>query len=366
VRHGVIMAGGTGTRLWPLSRAGRPKQLLEVGGGASLLELAFQRLRGVLDAESIYVCTLDAHREAVIAALPQLPPENVIGEPIGRDTAIAIGLCATVLSAADPDATLAIVTADHVITPVAAFQDALLAGFALAELEPRLVTFGIVPTSAHTGLGYIERGAVLAESPGASGPAYEVASFTEKPDAATAAGYLGSGRYLWNSGTFVWRATTILEQIHRHLPVVADAMNVIGASWPGPDRARVLGEVYHDLPKISIDFAVLEPASRDRRGQVAVVPLDLEWLDVGSWQTLATTLASDAVGNALGGLSVLVDSSGNIIVTDDPGHLVAAIGLHDMVVVATSDVTMICPRSDCERVKELVSAVQVAYGPRFT
>jgi len=366
MRSGVIMAGGSGTRLWPLSRAGRPKQLLEVAGGRSLLRLAYERLAGVLDPASIFVCTLDAHRDAVLAALPELPPENVIGEPMGRDTASAIGLCAAVLGAADPDAAFAVVTADHVIEPVAVFQDALGHGFALAESAPRLVTFGVVPTSPHTGLGYIERAAPIAVRPGSEAVAYEVASFTEKPDAATAAGYLASGRYFWNSGTFVWRASTVLDQLRRHRPDLAASLAVIAAAWARPDRARVLAEVYQNLPKISIDYAVLEPASRVRDDSVAVVPLAVDWLDVGSWATLGTTLRADDHGNAIGGLTVLVDASDNIVVTDDPQRLVAALGVRDMVIVATSDVTMICPRSACERVKELVAAVQLAHGARFT
>lgn len=365
MRHAVIMAGGTGTRLWPLSRAGRPKQLLDVVGGRSLLALAYERLDGVVDAGSIYVCTLESHREAVLAALPGLPAENVIGEPIGRDTAIAVGLCATVLGSIDPDATLAFVTADHVIAPIGLFQEALRQAFALVDAAPRLVTFGVVPTAAHTGLGYIERGAAVASSAGAPGAAYDVASFTEKPDPATAATYLASGRYLWNSGVFVWRASTILDQLRRHRPDVAGKLGEIGSAWSGPERARVLAGVYRDLPKISIDYAVLEPASRDHTGDVVVVPLELDWLDVGSWATLATTLGSDDHGNAVRGLSVLVDSSDNIVVTDDPEHLVAAIGLHEMVIVVTNDVTMICPRSEGERVKELVAEIQRANGPRF-
>ena len=365
MRHGVIMAGGAGTRLWPLSRTARPKQLLEVAGGRSLLALAYERLAGVLDPGSIYVCTLDDHRDAVLAALPELPPDNVIGEPMGRDTASAIGLCAAVLRAADPDAVFAVVTADHVIEPVAVFQDALRGGFALAESAPRLVTFGVVATSPHTGLGYIERGSAIAASGSGADNAYDVASFTEKPDAVTAAAYLASGRYLWNSGMFVWRATAVLDQMRRHRADIADLVESIAGAWSEPHRARTMAELYPKLPRISIDYAVLEPASRESDDAVTVVPLAVDWLDVGSWVTLATTLPADEHGNALGGLSVLVDSSENIVVTDDPDHLVATLGMSRMVVVATSDVTMICPRAESERVKDLVAAVRQEHGDRF-
>jgi mannose-1-phosphate guanylyltransferase len=259
-----------------------------------------------------------------------------------------------------------VASADHVIEPIPVFQQALRAGFTLAETAPRLVTFGIVPTSPHTGLGYIERGAPVASPDRVGMPAYDVKSFTEKPDAATAAGYLASGRYLWNSGTFVWRATAVLDQLRRHQPDLADRLDAIAAARSGGDRAQVVAEVYQDLPKISIDYAVLEPAARERSDAVAVVPLSVEWLDVGSWVTLAQTLTADGQGNALGGLAVVVDSSDNVLVTDDPDHLVAAIGVRGMIVVATADVTMICPRSDAERVKELVAAVQSAHGDRFS
>lgn len=370
MRYGVIMAGGPGMRLWPLSRSNRPKQLLEVAGGRSLIALAYERLAGGLDPESIFVCTLDAHREAVLAALPELPPANVIGEPIGRDTALANGLCAAVIGATDPDAVLAVVTADHVIDPVDAFQEALRLGFELAESAPRLVTFGIVASSPHTGLGYVERGAPIAPtgpvSDGRASTSYEVASFTEKPDAATAASYLASGRYFWNSGMFVWRASTVLDRLRRHRPDLARGVDLIAAAWSGPDRARVLAEVYPELPRISIDYAVLEPASRERSGAVTVVPLAVDWLDVGSWPSLATTLPFDDSGNALGGVAVLVDSSDNVIVTDDPQHLVATLGLRGMIVVSTKDVTMICPRADAEQVKALAAAVQAVHGDRFT
>lgn len=353
MRHGVIMAGGSGTRLWPLSRDDRPKQLLTVNGGRSLLQLAYERLLGPLEPSSIFVCTLAEHRDAVLAALPGLPPDNVLGEPIGRDTATAVGFSAAVIAELDPEAVLAVVTADHVIEPVAEFQAALVRGFELAERGDRLVTFGVVATHPHTGLGYVERG-----EPVAGTSAYEVAAFHEKPDLATATGYVGSGRCFWNSGMFVWRADVVLAQLQRHLPATRAGLARVAAAWTGDDRQAVLEAVYPGLERISIDYAVLEPAARE--GAVAVVPLDVEWLDIGSWPALAGTLAHDAAGNAIGARTVLVDSSGNVLVADDPAHLIAAIGLRDMVVVATADVTMVCPRADAERVKELVAAVQAA------
>ncbi|MBI1757710.1 MAG: NTP transferase domain-containing protein [Actinobacteria bacterium] len=361
MRYGVIMAGGAGTRLWPMSRAARPKQLLEVVGGRSLLQLAFERLRAVLPADRIYVCTAQAHRDAVLGNLPDLPPDNLIGEPCGRDTANAVGLPAAVLHRRDPDAVTAFVSADHVIDPVEVFADRLEAAFGLAEkAEDALVTLGIVPTEPHTGYGYIERGDPLPEA------GYRVAAFREKPDAATARSYLGTGRHYWNSGMFVWRAATVLAELATHLPAAYAGLTRIAAAWDGPERAGVLASVYPTLPKISIDYAVIEPASQGLGGAaVLVVELPVRWLDIGSWPALASTVAGDDGGNVSQGRAVLVDCADNIIISDDADHLMAAVGLRDMIIVHTRDATMVCPKSAAEQVKRLVGEVGAAHGARY-
>jgi mannose-1-phosphate guanylyltransferase len=362
VRYGVIMAGGTGTRLWPMSRAARPKQLLEVVDGRSLLQLAFERLRAVLPAEAIWVCTAEAHRDAVLANLPDLPPENLIGEPCGRDTANAVGLPAAILHQRDPDAILATVSADQVIEPVDVFAEGLRTAFEVAgNYDHSMVALGVVAASAHTGLGYVERGDQLPEP-----AAYRVASFREKPDARTAQSYVDSGRYYWNSGMFVWRASAVLQALATHLPESYEGLARIGAAWDRSDRAAVLEAVYPTLPKISIDYAVMEPAARPGgAADVIVVALPVDWLDIGSWRVLASTMKSDEHGNTVQANAVLVDSAGNIIVSDDPEHLIAAVGLHDMIVVHSGDATLVCHKAAAERVKELVAAVQVAHGDRY-
>jgi mannose-1-phosphate guanylyltransferase len=365
VRHAVIMAGGSGTRLWPLSRAARPKQLLDVvadgaGGAHSLLAEAFARLRTVLPAEQIWVCTAERYGPQVQAALPRLRSDRLVLEPVARDTANAVGLTAALVADVDPDAELAVVSADHVIRPVERFAAALESAYAALAVRPdALVTLGIAPRSPATGFGYVRRGAPT-EVPGVA----EAAAFREKPDLATAEGYLASGEYLWNSGMFVWRARTVLDALADHLPETAQGLSRIVAAAPGTDRDAVLAEVFPTLPKISVDYAVLEPAAREP-GRVLVADLDADWLDVGSWPALAGTLDADAAGNAVRGLAVVVDGSGNVVFSDDPDHLVALVGVRDSVVVHTADVTMVCPVADAERVKELLAEVGERYGLRY-
>ncbi len=365
-QYGVIMAGGSGTRLWPMSRGQKPKQLLNVIGGKSLLRLAYERLRAVLPADRIMVCTGEGHRAGVREALPELGNEQILGEPTGRDTANAIGFAATVLHQRDPAAVAAFVSADHVIEPIDSFAAAIRAGFAVVEREARsLVTFGIVPTYGHTGLGYVQRGDKL---PIDTQPAaYRVIAFKEKPDKSTADRYVESGRYYWNSGMFVWRCSTILDELGALLPENAAMLRQIGADWNTPNQQSTLARLFPSLPKISIDYAVMEPASQGKsRGQVVVVEMPVQWLDVGSWPALAETLKADEHNNAVsGGRVVLVDSDDNIIITDDPDHLISVVGVSDMVIVHTRDVTMMCPRAESQRVKDLVARVNERFGALY-
>ncbi|SEK24670.1 mannose-1-phosphate guanylyltransferase (GDP) [Blastococcus sp. DSM 46786] len=366
MRHAVIMAGGSGTRLWPLSRGDRPKQLLDVVAGAdgaprSLLAEAWERLRAVLPADTVWVCTAARYADQVRAALPELRTDRLVLEPVARDTANAVGLTAALVADVDPDAELAVVSADHVIRPVERFADALRTAYDALAARPRsLVTLGIRPTAPATGFGYVQRGAPTGR-PGVA----EAASFREKPDRATAEEYLASGRYLWNSGMFVWRARTVLDALADHLPASAEGLARIVAAPAGPARDAVLAEVFPGLPKISVDYAVLEPAATEP-GRVLVVDLDVDWLDVGSWPALAHTLDDDGAGNAVRGPAVVLDGAGNIVLSDDPEHLVALVGVQDSVVVHTADVTMVCPVADAERVKLLLGAVQERYGDRFS
>src|SRR3954454_13496030 len=248
MQYGVIMAGGAGTRLWPLSRGNMPKQLLPVVKGKSLLQLSYGRLRGLLPAERIFVCTSAAPRDAVLGNLPELPKDNLLGEPMGRDTANAVGFSAAVLQHLDKDAVFCVTTADHVIEPIDALQKSVKTAFDVTTALPNaLVTFGIVPTHGHTGLGYIHRGEALSGFKNA----YKVQSFREKPEKPTADRYVESGRYYWNSGMFVWRADTVLSEVAAHLPDAYAGLSKISQAWNTPQRDAVLKENYPNLRKIS-------------------------------------------------------------------------------------------------------------------
>jgi len=358
------MAGGSGTRLWPLSRAGRPKQLLDIvagpSGAHSLLAEAFSRMRAVVPTENIWVCTAARYGEQVRAALPELGAGRLVLEPVARDTANAVGLAAALVADADPDAELAVVSADHVIRPVERFAAAMGTAFdALAVRPDALVTLGIVPSAPATGFGYVQRGA-----PAGVAGITEAASFREKPDLETAERYLASGEYLWNSGMFVWRARTVLDALAEHLPETAAALARVVAEPAGPARDAVLEEAFPTLPKISVDYAVLEPAAV-RPGRVLVADLDVHWLDVGSWPALASTLDAQD-GNVVRGLAVTLDAAGNIVFSDDPDHLVALVGVRSSVVVHTADVTMVAPVADAERVKQLLAEVESRFGTTFS
>jgi mannose-1-phosphate guanylyltransferase len=367
MQYGVILAGGAGTRLWPMSRNDRPKQLLSVIQGKNLLQLSYERLRQVLPAEQIYICAAGSHGASMLEALPEVPRTNLLSEPLGRDTANAVGYAAAVLHKKDPDAVTAVVTADHVIEPVEEFARALRRGFEVVQEYPStLVTFGIIPMHGHTGLGYIHRGEALPLRSGEQG-AYRVQAFREKPDKPTADRYVESGRYYWNSGMFVWRCDTVLNELATHLQPSYRGLMQINEAWGTPRQQEVLNEVYPRLPKISIDYAMMEPVSQGRgKAQVVVVEMPVKWLDIGSWPALAETFSIDDHDNAMDCVHcALMDSDGNIIVSRDPEHVVAVVGISDLVVVHTPDATLVCPKQEAQRVKELVGRLREKFGEKY-
>ena len=352
MRYGMIMAGGSGTRLWPMSRGETPKQLIPFIDGRSLIQIAMARLEGLVPVERTWVCAGESHRTAILKALPQLSEDRYLGEPMGRDTLNAVGLAAAVIAQQDPDAVIAVFTADHIIEPVDRFQAVVNAGFEIAEQhDSTLVTFGVTPTHAATAYGYLALGEAIGD-----GGARVVEQFKEKPDAATAEQYVDAGpsRYLWNSGMFVWKASVLLEAIKQYAPGNYQGLITIGQAWATPQRADVLSKQYPTLDKISVDFAVMEPASKDPAFQVAAVPMPLSWLDVGSWPAFAQTRPTDEAGNALAAKQhVLMDSRGCLVASDDPEHLIATIGLDDVIVVHTERATLVCHKDRAEDIKKL-------------
>ncbi|MEO1007327.1 MAG: mannose-1-phosphate guanylyltransferase [Planctomycetota bacterium] len=366
MRYAMIMAGGSGTRLWPMSRVERPKQLLpfiiDRGGDAprSLLEISANRLTDVVDHGRVLVCTQERYRDAVRAALPTLSDDQILGEPVGRDTVNAVGLTAAVLAQRDADATFCVMTADHIIQPVDRFAEIVRAGFDLVDRSPRtLVTFAIEPTFPATGYGYVKRGGAI---DGTGGLGSRVERFVEKPDAETARGYLDSGGYGWNSGMFVWRADTFLACLRAFTPEAHAGLSEIAAAWDTPQRRATLERVYPTLPKTSVDYAIMEPATGERTAEVGVnvatLRMDVSWLDVGSWTSYAETLEADDTGNGVAhtagaGHAVLVDSERNLVVNDEAGHAVALLGCEGLVVVHTPGATLIMPRDKAERLKDL-------------
>ena len=351
MRYASIMAGGSGTRLWPMSTPAEPKQLLRFIDGRSLLSTSAGRLMGLVNPENIYVCTSNAYADKVLADLPFLSPERLLGEPTGRDTLNAVGFSAAVINKVDPDATLAVLTADHLITPVSEFQRTLQQAFELVEKMPDyLFTFGITPTYAATGFGYLECGEAIAEG------ARRVAAFREKPQTATAESYFRSGKYLWNSGMFVWKTAAILDQIRIHQPEAHAGLREIADYYGTADFASKVAQIYPTLPKISIDYAIMEKAPR-----VATIPMSVDWLDVGSWSSYAQTITPDAAGNRANQADLLAIDAHGIVAVSDSRHLVAVVGINDLVVVHSGHVTMICPVDQCEKVKLLAQAAQKAY-----
>jgi len=355
MRHAVILAGGAGTRLWPLSRRSRPKQLLRLFEGRSLLRQSFERLAALLPAEQIHVITGGEFVPAMSQELPELPAENFIAEPCGRDTTNAVGLAAHLLAARDGDATMGVFTADHIITPTDAFCATVKTGYETAEQHPdALVTFGIKPRVPHTGYGYIQRGARLAAG------VYEIEQFVEKPDLPTAERYLTSSEYYWNSGMFVWRVDTIIREIGKHQPVIDAGLREVVAAFGDPARADAVRERFASLPKVSIDFAIMERADR-----VITVEMVCEWLDVGSWTSLAEIIPPDADGHTKAATNVIALGGKHNIYVSESDHLIATIGVKDLVVVHSDDATIICRQQDAQRIKELVEKVRATHGERY-
>jgi mannose-1-phosphate guanylyltransferase len=351
------MAGGRGERFWPQSRHKMPKQLLPIVGNESLLAQAVHRVEGIVPLSNVFVITNADYADAVAEACPILRRANIVAEPVGRDTASAVGLGGVLARLGSPDASLAVLPSDHVIHDVAAFRLVLTHAFEAAESGDWLVTIGIKPEFPATGYGYIHRGDECMRLEGL--PVYKVRRFVEKPNLELARQYVDSGEFFWNAGMFVWSAKSFFAALEKHAPDIAAGLGAIERELSqGCPMADVLVAHYPHVRKISIDFALMEKAEN-----VLTLPALFDWDDVGAWPSLARHLPADAAGNILRGNAVVLDGHGNIVISTGD-HLVSVMGISNCIVVHTGDVTMVCPRDRAQDIRLLVK--QVAANPDWS
>jgi mannose-1-phosphate guanylyltransferase len=354
--HAIIMAGGSGTRFWPASTGDTPKQLLRLVGETTMLRQTVDRLGDLVPNDRRLVVTNKRLVEAIRKQLPELPAAAIVGEPCKRDTAPCIGLAALLVSRADPEATMVVMPADHVIRPAEAFQAAIRQAEELIDDKPaRIVTFGITPNYPAEVFGYIQRGEPI-EQPNCSARAFCINQFKEKPDSATAKKYLDSGEYYWNAGIFVWRASTIWFELRRRQPDMAEHLEKIADCWDSKDRDAVFEREFTAIKPISIDYAVMEP-SDDVAVIEAVIEAPFDWDDLGGWQALARQEGADADGNTISGRHIGLNTRGSIIRGNDD-HLIATLGVNDLIVVHTPNATLVANKHDEEKIRKIVKELE--------
>ncbi len=329
----VIIAGGKGERFWPQSRSHRPKHLLPIVGSKPMLAQTLDRVRPLVPAKNTYVITSAVQEKAVREVCAKLPKENIIAEPVGRDTAAAVALAAAIVAARDPEGVFAVLPADHIIHDAKAYQRDLSAAFAAATSAPVMVTIGIAPTEPATGFGYIQQGEKWKNFE--RRPVFKVKRFVEKPSLEVAKGYLASGDYVWNAGMFVWSASVVFAALAKGKPL-----------------APVLKKIYPKLIKISVDYALLEKSMN-----VVVLPSSFDWGDVGSWPAVPDHYPKDADGNVSKGLAIIEQGKNNIVFSSD-GHLTAILGADDLIVVNTPDATLVAPKAKAQEIKLLLKRIE--------
>ena len=356
--HAVIIAGGSGTRFWPKSRENLPKQLLNISGQETLIQNTVGRISSIISAENIWVITNEQHAFETCYQLKKMgfPPSQLLTEPIARNTAAAIGYSAKILSQRNPDAIMAVFPADHVITTIEPFLKLLKQAETIAN-ENHLVTLGIKPTSPETGYGYIKQGKAIEEN------SFKVDRFIEKPDKLTAEKYLKEGSYYWNSGIFVWKVSTLLNEISLYLPKLHEQLEELTSNtapikgkYPYQKLSESGKKIFHSLQSVSIDHGVMEKSTR-----VAVLPAEIEWNDVGTWTSLAEISKNDSHGNVINGNVVSVENSDSIIQAEN--RLVAALGLKNIIVVDTPDALLVCAKERAQDIKKIVEKIKLEKRP---
>ncbi len=346
----VIPAGGSGTRLWPLSRSTRPKFLLPLLGNQSLLQQTFERLCRLTDPEHIVVVCGPAHVAAIARQLPELPTGNIIVEPAPNGTGPALALASALIARQDPDAIMGSFAADHDVTDTDSFVAAVRIAIAAAETGD-MVTIGLTPTRPETGYGYIERTDEVVVDTGI-GVAYRAARFVEKPDLETAQSYVDSGAFLWNAAMFAWRVDTLLKELELQQPLIFDGVQSIANAWDTRSRERVTASIWPTLPNITIDHGILENAA-----SVAVVPAEMGWSDVGDWNGLGEMIEQDALGNSVRGDLLQIDTT-NSVIWSETGRMVAMVGLDNIIVVDTDDALLVIDRKKSQDVRQVVERLK--------
>lgn len=346
----VIMAGGRGTRFWPLSRRDNPKQFINVADDDTLIQTTVARLQGLIPFEQCLVVTHERYVDITQEQLPAVPQENILAEPISRNTAPCIVYAAIKLLERDPDATMVVLPADHVIRNVKKFQEVVSVCVERAQEDDALLTIGIEPTFPSTGYGYIQYSGRDETDDDLAPKAYPVKTFAEKPNIATAERFIDSGDFLWNSGIFVWRADAILKAISTYLPKVSDAFSGLEASFGTARETQATLDAFTSCPSISIDYGVME-----RARNTFVVPASFDWSDVGDWQAVYDLKSKGKHGNAITGNVIVQDSSRCLVYGED--RLIVLVGIHDAVVIDTKDATLICNRENAQQVKNVVDYI---------
>jgi mannose-1-phosphate guanylyltransferase len=353
----VIIAGGRGERFWPQSRLRRPKHLLPIVGGKPMLTQTLDRVRALVPVGNTFIITSAPQEAAVREVCPQLPRENIVAEPVGRDTAPAVALAAALVAQRDPAGVFAVLPADHVIHDARAYRANLSAAFAAAGAAGVMVTIGVKPEEPSTGFGYIQRGTRWRNF--GRKPFFYVRRFVEKPTAEVARGYLASGEYFWNAGMFIWSVPVVNSALEKLAPELHAAFAPVRRAL-AKKRALgpVLAKVYPALKKVSVDYALIEKSDN-----VVVLPASFDWDDVGAWPAVAKHFAQDARGNVVRGRALVEQGSNNIVFSQGE-HLLAVVGADDLIVVHTPDATLVCPKSRAQEIKALLKRVEASAGGR--